>query len=106
MSPIEFMREYESSGRTGGVEHTLRLIHDDAVYWFSDGTRTRRVQVDYPVGHRLRRAEGIPLLRRKFATSINPKVKQSQWQVLEQLYEDREQLKAMPVDDFMALLVA
>ena len=38
MSPIEFMREYESSGRTGGVEHTLRLIHDDAVYWFSDGT--------------------------------------------------------------------
>ena len=38
MTPAEFLREYESSGRTGGVEHTLRLIDDNAVYWFSDGT--------------------------------------------------------------------
>lgn len=39
MTPAEFIREYESSGRTGGVEHTLRLIDDRAIYWFSDGTR-------------------------------------------------------------------
>jgi len=38
MTPYQFMREYESSGRVGGVEHTLRLIDGDAVYWFSDGT--------------------------------------------------------------------
>jgi ketosteroid isomerase-like protein len=38
MTPDEFLLEYESSGRTGGVEHTLRLIDDNAVYWFSDGT--------------------------------------------------------------------
>ena len=38
MTPDQFMREYETSGRVGGVEHTLRLIDDDAVYWFSDGT--------------------------------------------------------------------
>lgn len=38
MAPAEFLREYETSGRTGGVEHTLRLIDDNAVYWFSDGT--------------------------------------------------------------------
>jgi ketosteroid isomerase-like protein len=38
MTPAEFLREYETSGRAGGVEHTLRLIDDDAVYWFSDGT--------------------------------------------------------------------
>lgn len=38
MTPAEFIREYETSGRTGGVEHTLRLIDDNAVYWFSDGT--------------------------------------------------------------------
>jgi hypothetical protein len=38
MAPDEFLREYESSGRTGGVEHTLRLIDEQAVYWFSDGT--------------------------------------------------------------------
>jgi ketosteroid isomerase-like protein len=38
MTPAEFLREYETSGRVGGVEHTLRLIDDNATYWFSDGT--------------------------------------------------------------------
>ena len=38
MTPAEFLCEYENSGRIGGIEHTLRLIDDDAVYWFSDGT--------------------------------------------------------------------
>jgi ketosteroid isomerase-like protein len=38
MSPAEFLREYETSGRSGGVENTLRLIDDKAIYWFSDGT--------------------------------------------------------------------
>ena len=38
MRPFEFMREYETSGRTGGVERTLGLIADDAIYWFSDGS--------------------------------------------------------------------
>src|SRR4051812_15441221 len=38
MTPAEFMREYERSGRVHGLEHTLGLIDDDAIYWFSDGT--------------------------------------------------------------------
>src|SRR3954471_19924432 len=37
MTPAEFMREYETSGRRG-VEATLSLIDDNAVYWFSDGS--------------------------------------------------------------------
>ena len=37
MTPQQFMREYESSGRKG-VECTLSLIDDEAIYWFSDGT--------------------------------------------------------------------
>lgn len=47
MTPAEFLRNYESSGRNG-VEHTLKLIDDNAVYWFSDGTahvgKSRRVR--------------------------------------------------------------
>jgi ketosteroid isomerase-like protein len=38
MTPAEFIREYETSGRVHGIEHTLSLIADNAVYWFSDGT--------------------------------------------------------------------
>jgi len=38
MTSSDFIQEYETSGRTGGVENTLRLIDENAVYWFSDGT--------------------------------------------------------------------
>ena len=37
MTPSEFLQAYVSSGRTHGVEHTLSLIDDQAVYWFSNG---------------------------------------------------------------------
>lgn len=38
MTPAQFLLEYETSGRTGGVEATLKLIDEQAIYWFSDGT--------------------------------------------------------------------
>jgi hypothetical protein len=38
MTPAEFLIEYESSNRKGGVEHTLRSIGQNTIYWFSDGT--------------------------------------------------------------------
>ena len=38
MTPAEFLREYEASNRVHGLEHTLRMIDESAVYWFSDGS--------------------------------------------------------------------
>jgi 2-methylcitrate dehydratase len=83
-----------------------RYIGNALQVFFSDGTSSRRVQVDYPIGHRLRRGEGIPLLKKKFEASVAAKVRASQWQMLASLGNDPGQLKALPVDDFMALLVA
>ena len=37
---------------------------------FADGTATERVEVRYPVGHRMRRAEGLPLLEEKFRANV------------------------------------
>jgi len=37
---------------------------------FNDGTRTERIEVHYPIGHRRRRAEGIPELIKKFRSSL------------------------------------
>jgi 2-methylcitrate dehydratase len=83
-----------------------RYIGNALQVFFSDGTSSRRVQVDYPIGHRLRRKEGIPLLKKKFEASVTSKVRAAQWQMLETLSNDPGQLQALPVDDFMALLVA
>ncbi|MDX1498429.1 MAG: bifunctional 2-methylcitrate dehydratase/aconitate hydratase [Woeseiaceae bacterium] len=83
-----------------------RYIGNAMQVFFTDGTKTERVAVDYPIGHRARRDEGIPVLVDKFVTSVSGKLAKNQWAALEPLIGDRETLAAMPVDDFVALLVA
>jgi 2-methylcitrate dehydratase len=70
-----------------------RYIGNAVQVFYKDGGSSRRVQVDYPIGHRKRRAEGIPLLVRKFEGSVAAHFGVSQ------------ALSAMPVADFVANLV-
>jgi 2-methylcitrate dehydratase len=74
--------------------------------YFKDGSSTDRISIDFPIGHRERREEGIPVLKQKFVDSVSPKLAASQWQALQELCADRKKLAATAVDDFMALLVA
>ena len=83
-----------------------RYIGNAIQVFFTDGSSTDRVAVDYPIGHRERRDEGIPVLIRKFETSVSSKLQQGQWQALQEVCADRDKLSAMAVDDFMALLIA
>ena len=82
-----------------------RYIGNALQVFFKDGSSTERVSIDFPIGHRKRRTEGMPVLIRKFETSISPKLKAGQWKELNALYADPEKLAATTVDDFMALLV-
>jgi len=82
-----------------------RYIGNAIQVYFTDGTSTDRIAVDYPIGHRQRRDEGIPVLKQKFASSVSDKLQQRQWQALDELCADRDKLAATAVDDFMALLV-
>ncbi len=82
-----------------------RYIGNAVQVFFTDGTSTARVEVPFPIGHRERRAEGIPILKQKFASSVAPKLGATQWAELDALCADREKLVATAVDDFMALLV-
>jgi len=83
-----------------------RYIGNAIQVFFRDGTKTERFAVDFPIGHRERRAEGIPVLKRKFESSVSSKLKPGQWQALAEACADRKRLAGMPVDDFVALLVA
>jgi 2-methylcitrate dehydratase len=47
-----------------------RSIPNAVQVFFKDGTKTERVEVHYPIGHRRRRAEGIPELIKKFRGSL------------------------------------
>ena len=47
-----------------------RSIANALQIFFKDGSHTKKVEVEYPIGHRHRRKEGIPLLERKFFNSL------------------------------------
>jgi 2-methylcitrate dehydratase len=82
-----------------------RYIGNAVQVIFDDGTRTERVAVEAPIGHRERRAEGVPLLVEKFRTSVGAKLPAERFATLDALVGDPPRLAATPVDDFMALVV-
>ena len=82
-----------------------RSIGNAIQVFFKDGTRTGRVQVDTPIGHRRRRAEGYPVMVEKFRNSLPPVFPEQQCARIEALFADPARLDAMAVDDFVAHLV-
>jgi 2-methylcitrate dehydratase len=82
-----------------------RYIGNAVQVFFADGSSTERVEVEYPIGHRKRRAEGIPVLVRKFEHSLRDKLSDRQFKALKSLCSDQQKLEHTPVDEFVALLV-
>src|SRR6186713_2676732 len=82
-----------------------RYIGNAVQVFFRDGSSTERAHFDFPVGHRKRRAEGIPLLIQKFEASVAAHYPPKQTESLKALF-GRQELDAMPVNEFMAALVA
>jgi 2-methylcitrate dehydratase len=70
---------------------------------FADGSRTEQVVVEYPVGHRRRRKEGIPLLEAKFRTNLARRYAPKRQQAILSLTRNQERLEAAPVNEFVDL---
>lgn len=71
---------------------------------FADGTQTGRVEVAYPLGHRARRTEGLPLLLEKFERNVDLAFTAGRRDRIVKTCGDRRQLETMTVNDFMGLL--
>jgi 2-methylcitrate dehydratase len=80
-----------------------RYIGNSVQVFFKDGTSTARVSIDYPVGHRRRRAQGIPLLMAKFEAAIAARLPAANVDRLLALAARPERMDAMPVTQFMGL---
>jgi len=61
--------------------------------------------VEYPLGHRRRREEGLPLLVEKFKTNLRRRFTEAQQQRILEASLDRERLEAMPVHEYVDLYV-
>lgn len=83
-----------------------RAIANAVQVFFTDGSSTPRVEVGYPLGHRRRRAEALPLLLDKFKNSLRARFPPERCQAILDLFADQERLAAMPVDQFMELFIS
>jgi 2-methylcitrate dehydratase len=68
---------------------------------FSDGSRTERAEVEYPIGHRRRRGEGIPHLLAKAEAAFAAHYGPARARELMDLFADRARLERMPVRSFV-----
>jgi 2-methylcitrate dehydratase len=82
-----------------------RYIGNAVQVHFKDGSSTARVQVDCPIGHRQRRAEGIPALKQKFEASIAAHFPAAQCGKIRALFADRAMLEATSVHESISALV-
>src|ERR1700736_5054459 len=82
-----------------------RYIGNAVQVFFRDGSRSARVQVDFPIGHRKRRAEGMPVLVGKFTASVDAHFPAKQAERIKALFAKAPELDALPVNELMAALV-
>jgi 2-methylcitrate dehydratase len=82
-----------------------RSIANAVQIFFNDGSSTEQVAVEYPVGHRRRRAEGIPLLMQKFEINLASRFGPQQCENILRLCTDAKALDATPVNEFTELFV-
>jgi 2-methylcitrate dehydratase len=86
-------------------EADKRHIGNAVQVFYKGGTESRRVEVNFPVGHRKRRAEGYPLLMQKFDSSVAAHYGAKQAAAIKALGADPARLDALPVPEFVAALV-
>ena len=82
-----------------------RSIANALQVFFKDGSQTVKVEVEYPVGHRNRRHEGIPLLERKFLNSLEITYSKEHVDRIYSLCLDKEKIEQIPVNEFMDMFL-
>ncbi|MDT8398720.1 MAG: bifunctional 2-methylcitrate dehydratase/aconitate hydratase [Pseudomonadales bacterium] len=87
------------------LEADKRSIANALQVFFSDGSASRKLEIEYPLGHRRRRQEGLPALEAKFLKNMASRYSPEHCERVFALCQDQEKFAAMPVDSLMDTLV-
>jgi 2-methylcitrate dehydratase len=85
------------------LDPAKRSIGNSVQVVFRGGRSTEKVTVEYPIGHRRRRAEGIPLLRAKFDKNLRTRLAPLAVDRVLQACSEQSRLERMPVHEFVSL---
>jgi 2-methylcitrate dehydratase len=81
-----------------------RSIANALTVEFTDGSKLPEIVVEYPIGHKRRRQEGMPVLVEKFKTNLNRVFAGKQAASILDLCMDPKRLAATPVNEFVDLM--
>ncbi|CAN7378463.1 bifunctional 2-methylcitrate dehydratase/aconitate hydratase [Variovorax sp. LjRoot84] len=93
----QFTRDYHDPEK--------RSIANALTIEFKDGKTPEEVVVEYPIGHKRRRADGIPLLEAKFRTNLARRFPKKQQDAILAVSLDQQALEALPVHEYVDLYV-
>jgi aconitate hydratase 2/2-methylisocitrate dehydratase/2-methylcitrate dehydratase len=92
----EYTRDY--------LDPEKRSIANAIQVFFKDGNSSENIAVEYPIGHRRRRGEGIPELVKKFKTNLARRFDAKKQAEILALCLEQKTLEAMPVNEFVDML--
>jgi 2-methylcitrate dehydratase len=82
-----------------------RSIANALTVEFKDGKKLKEVVCEYPIGHKRRRKEGMPILVEKFKTNLARRFPPAQQKAILELCLDAARLETTPINEFVDLLV-
>ncbi|MDD7566960.1 MAG: 2-methylcitrate dehydratase [Helicobacter sp.] len=85
------------------LEPDKRSIANAVQIFYKDGTQSAKVQVEYPIGHRRRRDEGIPLLVAKFEKNLSKKLSPKKCEQIKNICSNQSTLESMAFNEFSDL---
>lgn len=85
------------------LEADKRSIANAIQVFFKDGSKTQKIEIDYPVGHRRRREEGIPLLIEKFEKNLASRLDSKRAKQIEDICASQKKLEDMDFNEFSDL---
>ena len=93
----KFTRDYHDPAK--------RSIANALTVEFTDGKTLKEIVVEYPIGHKRRRKEGMPVLMAKFKTNLARVFAEKQRGAIWNLCTDIKKLDATPVNEFVDMMV-
>ncbi len=94
---VQFSKDYHDPEK--------RSIANALTIELNDGTKLDEIVVEYPIGHKRRREEGIPVLIEKYKTNLARIFSAKKQKAIYEASENYNKLVALPVNEFVDLMV-
>jgi 2-methylcitrate dehydratase len=93
----QFSQDYHDPEKRS-IANSMKLV-------FHDGTESEQITIEYPIGHRRRREEGVPVLLHKFKQNLSTRFSSERVNAIIHRMADMDTLASMSVVDFMECFI-